>query len=106
MPRYLPDVPRHVIFGDATNPNKLHLVPESQVRFELHQDPQTRERTCVAVMMLDNKRITMPKGAQASFIQIHIISENGGHGFPEAADEAPSSNVPPSLSGLPGFRRS
>lgn len=89
MPTYLPDVPRHAIFGDITDPNKLFIVPEAEVSVEL-----IRKNTSVEMFVkFKGQRVQLPHGAAVQFIQVQAITASGGIGFPESAPEASISKL-------------
>lgn len=92
MSKPLP-VSRHAFFGDVQRPNRLYLVPETDVRFELERSPAGTTITAI----FDGKRICLPPGTAVQFLQLEAITEQGGIGFADP--------VPDTLRNLPGMPR-
>jgi len=87
--KYLSDIPRHAIFGDASDLNKMYIVPEGEVRLELTKKSEGVEM----IAKFNGQRVTLPRGSAVQFVQLQAITATGGIGFSEAAPSAEVSRL-------------
>ena len=68
---------RHVAFGDNSDPDIMHIVPEDSVRFEItrHQGKPK------LVAIFDGLRVYLPANTAAKFDTLEAITAVGGYRY-------------------------
>jgi len=91
MTTIFPGMMRHAIFGDETSPDKMNVVPETEVVVSL-----LRHSSGVKIVAkFKGQTVILPAGSAVQYIYIQAITASGAIGY--ADPESPSPPLPPSI---------
>lgn len=73
---------RHVAFTDNTDPDIMHVVPETAVRFELTRRHGKKQ----LVAIFDGQHVHLPPGTAAKFSCLEAMTAQGGYNYSDPTD--------------------